>query len=141
LFVLIPGERAAFFIVNHGQSNDLRFRVKSALLDTLYPGPKAHAVPRADPARAAGLREYAGRYLSSLACHTCDADPAQDFEVSVRDDGALELWGQEWLPLERDLFVRADGERLLGFARDNRGRVAVLSGGSWRVADRVERNP
>ena len=141
LLVLIPGERSAFFIVNHGQGNDLRFRVKSALLDALYPGPKAHAVPRADPARAAGLGEYAGRYLSSFACHTCDADPEQDFVVSVRDDGALELWGQEWLPLERDLFVRADGERLLGFARDNRGRVAVVSGGSWRVADRVERNP
>jgi hypothetical protein len=127
-----PRERSAFFIVNHGQAT--AWLVKSG--STPYPGPKAHAVPKADPARAAGLREYAGRYLSSFACHTCDADPEQDFEVSVRDDGALELWGQEWLPLERDLFVRADGERLLGFARDNRGRVAIVSGGSWRVADR-----
>jgi CubicO group peptidase (beta-lactamase class C family) len=142
LLTLIPEERSAFFIVNHGEGNDLRFRVKRALLDALYPGPQARAVPEADPARAPGLREYQGRYRSSLACHTCpDVDPEQDFEVAVHGDGMLELWGQEWLPLERDLFVRADGERLLGFARDKLGHVAVVSGGSWRVADRLAEPP
>jgi hypothetical protein len=55
----------------------------------------------------------------------------------VNEDGTLGLWGQQWVPLERDLFVRTDGERLLGFARDQAGRVAVVSGGSWRVADRL----
>ena len=138
LLTLIPEERSGFFIVNHGEGNDLRFRVKRALLDALYPGPQAHAVPKADPAKAPGLREYEGRYRSSLACHTCrEVDPEQDFEVAVPTDGVLELWGQEWLPLERDLFVRADGERLLGFARDSLDHVAVVSGGSWRVADRL----
>jgi CubicO group peptidase (beta-lactamase class C family) len=137
LLTLIPAERSAFFIVNHGQGNDLRFRVKSALLDALYPGPKARAVPKADPARAPGLREYAGRYRSSFACHTCPgAGPEQDFELTARDNGVLELWGQEWVPIERDLFVRSDGERLLGFGRDSGGRIAIVSGGSWRVADR-----
>jgi len=138
LLTLIPEERSAFFIVNHGEGNDLRFRVKRALLDALYPGPQARAVPKADPARLPGLREYEGRYRSSLACHSCrDVGPEQDFEIAVRADGVLELWGQEWLPLERDLFVRADGERLLGFGRDKLGHVEVVSGGSWRVADRL----
>ena len=138
LLTLIPEEQSAFFIVNHGEGNDLRFRVKRALLDAVYPGPQAHAIPKADPAKARGLREYEGRYRSSLACHTCrDVDPEQDFEIAVRGDGVLELWGQEWLPLQRDLFVRADGERLLGFGRDTLGHVAVVSGGSWRVADRL----
>ncbi len=142
LLTLIPEERSAFFIVNHGEGNDLRFRVKRALLDALYPGPQARVVPKADPARTPGLREYEGRYRSSLACHSCrDVDPEQDFEIAVRADGALELWGQEWLPLERDLFVRADGERLLGFARDNVDHVAVVGGGSWRVADRLAETP
>ncbi len=138
LLTLIPQERTAFFIVNHGEGHDLRFRVKRALLDALYPDAQPRAVPKADPARAASLREYAGRYRSSLACHTCgDADRAQDFELTVRSEGTLELWSQQWMPLERDLFVRADGARLLGFARDPAGRVAVVSGGSWRVADRL----
>lgn len=138
LLTLIPQERSAFFIVNHGEGHDLRFRVKRALLDALYPEPEPRAVPKANPARTPSLREYAGRYRSSLACHTCgDVDRDQDFELTLRSDGTLELWGQQWVPLERDLFVRADGERLLGFARDKAGRVAVVSGGSWRVADRL----
>ena len=138
LFTLIPQDRSAFFIVNHGEGNDLRFRVKSALLDALYPHP-ARMVPKPVPASTSKLEEYAGRYRSSLACHTCrDVGPGQDFELSVRADGVLELWGRQWVPLERDLFVRTDGERLLGFARDASGGVAVVSGGSWRVADRVQ---
>ena len=68
-------------------------------------------------------------------------DPEQDFEVAVGAGGVLELWGQQWVPLERDLFVRTDGERLLGFARDKLGHVAVVSGGSWRVADLLPATP
>jgi CubicO group peptidase (beta-lactamase class C family) len=138
LLTIIPGEHSAFFIVNHGEGHDLRFRVKRALLDALYPDAAPRTAPRPDPAQAARLREYAGLYRSSLACHTCrDADRNQDFELTVNEDGTLGLWGQQWVPLERDLFVRTDGERLLGFARDQAGRVAVVSGGSWRVADRL----
>jgi CubicO group peptidase (beta-lactamase class C family) len=138
LFALIPEERAAFFIVNHGQGNDLRFRVKSALIDALYPGPPAHAIPTANPARTPGLRQYEGPYRSSFACHSCpDTDAGQDFQISVRPEGVLELWGQQWLPIEPDLFVRSDGERLLGFARNTLGQIAVVSGGSWRVAERL----
>jgi CubicO group peptidase (beta-lactamase class C family) len=138
LFTLIPEERAAFFVVNHGEGGDLRFRVKSALLDALYPELEPRVVPRPDPTRAAQLREYQGRYRSSLLCHTCsNGDPGQDFELGANAEGTLELWGSKWMPLERDLFVRADGERLLGFGRDARGRIAVVSGGSWRVLERL----
>lgn len=137
LLTIIPGEQAAFFIVNHGEGQDLRFRVKRALLDVLYPDPAPRTAPKPDPAQAASLREYAGLYRSSLACHTCRDDRNQDFELTANADGTLGLWGQQWVPLERDLFVRTDGERLLGFARDQAGRVAVVSGGAWRVADRV----
>lgn len=135
LFVLLPGENAGFFIVSHGEGGNLRYRVKQALMDGLFPGPPLHVpVPRAG--NAAALREYAGRYLSSLACHTCP-DPDDVFTIEVRADGTLSLWGQSWVPLRRDLFVRADGRSLLGFARDSRGRPAIVSGGSWRVADRL----
>jgi hypothetical protein len=138
LFTLIPQDRSAFFIVNHGEGHDLRFRVKSALLDALYPHYNARNVPKPDPASTPKLQEYAGLYRSSLACHTCrDVAPGQHFELGVSAEGVLELWGGKWVPLERDLFVRTDGERLLGFARDSSDRITVVSGGSWRVADRL----
>jgi CubicO group peptidase (beta-lactamase class C family) len=138
LLVVIPEEDAGFFLVNHGEGSDLRFAVKDALIERLYPAKAPPVVPTPRPADAARLSEYAGNYLSSIACRSCPRDPGSVFELRATPDGTLSLWGQRWIPLpERDLFVRDDGKRKLGFARDAAGRVAAVSAGSWRVADRL----
>lgn len=134
LLSLMPERHAGFFIVNHGESNDLRFKVKAALLDALYPA-KAAAVPKARPDPV--LRAYAGRYLSSIACQTCKHDESDVFTVAANEDGTLSVWGHRWTKLGRDLFVSEDGRRLLGFARDAKGKIDTMSGGSWRVANRL----
>jgi len=137
LFVLIPEEDAGFFIVNHGEGGDLRFKVKAALLDRLYPAKQPPVVPRARAEDGNRLAEYAGDYLSSIACHTCPLDSESVFRVEAHPDGTLSLWGQRWIPTAPDLFTRDDGARQLGFARDDAGRVIAVSAGSWRVADRL----
>ena len=137
LFVLVPEEDSGFFIVNHGEGSDLRFRVKAALFDRLYPAKQPPAVPQARAEDAGRLAEYAGDYLSSIACHTCPRDPESIFRVEAHPDGTLSLWGQRWIPVAPDLFTRDDGTRQLGFARDATGRIAAVSAGSWRVADRL----
>jgi hypothetical protein len=60
------------------------------------------------------------------------------FQVEAPGDGSLSLWGQRWLPLGGDAFIRDDGRRLLGFGRSDTGAIAAVSGGSWRVLDRVD---
>jgi len=136
LFALLPDKHEGFFIVNHGESSDLRYRVKQALLDALYPAGPVQ-VPAADPQKAPALGEYAGRYISSIACRTCPLDDDQVFVVKMQPNGTLSLWGQTWVPLRGDLFVRDDGKRLLGFSRDAQHRIVSVTGGSWRVADRL----
>jgi CubicO group peptidase (beta-lactamase class C family) len=137
LFALMPDKQEGFFIVNHGESGDLRYRVKQALLDALYPAKPAN-VPAADPKNAPALAEYAGRYISSITCRTCTPSQDQFFVVKTQPNGTLSLWGQTWVPLRRDLFIRDDGKRLLGFARDEKDKVVSVTGGSWRVADRLQ---
>ena len=137
LFVLIPEADAGFFIVHHGEGGEMRFRVKQALLDALFPPLAVPVVPPANPSEAGRLAEYAGRYLSSIACRSCPDAEVQAFTVTAQSDGSLALWGQRWLPLGGDLFVRDDGVRRIGFARDAGGRIVAVSGGSWRVADRI----
>ena len=136
LFALMPDKHEGFFIVNHGESGDLRFRVKQALLDALYPA-KPASIPALDEKNAPALDEYAGRYISSITCRTCPLDDDQVFVVKTQPNGTLLLWGQTWVPLRRDLFVRDDGKRLLGFARDDKSKIISVTGGSWRVADRL----
>lgn len=136
LFTLVPELGAGFFTVHHGESGDLRFKVREALLDSMRP-PEQRAVPAPEPARRDELLPYAGRYLVSTACRSCPRDPEEAFTLTVTPDGAVSLWGRRWLPLGGDLFVREDGRRLLGFARDPAGRIVSVTGGSWRVADRL----
>lgn len=136
LFALMPDKREGFFIVNHGESGELRFRVKQALLDALYPA-KSASVPSADAKNAPALAEYAGRYISSITCRTCTLSEDQVFVVKAQPNGSLSLWGQTWVPLRRDLFIRDDGKRMLGFARDEKNKIVSVTGGSWRVADRL----
>jgi hypothetical protein len=136
LFALLPQKREGFFIVNHGESGNLRFAVKQALLDALYPAAPA-SVPAADSKNAPALTEYAGRYISSITCRTCTLADDQVFVLKAQANGTLLLWGQTWVPIRKDLFVRDDGKRLLGFARDEENRIVSVTGGSWRVADRL----
>jgi CubicO group peptidase (beta-lactamase class C family) len=137
LFSLIPEENAGFFVVHHGESGDLRYRVKQALMDALYPVKVAADAPVPDPKNTDRLAEYSGRYLSSFACRSCPDAAEEAFSITVEADGTLALWGQRWVPLRRDLFIRDDGKRMLGFARDSHGKIVSVSGGSWRVADRL----
>jgi hypothetical protein len=137
LFVLIPEEDAGFYIVNHGEGSNLRYQVKQALLDALYPAKGQPGVPTPKIADAARLSEYAGNYLSSIACRSCPREPDSIFTVEAKPDGTLSLWGQRWIPVRQDLFIRDDGRTYLGFARDPAGGITAVSGGSWRVADRI----
>lgn len=137
LFTLLPDKAEGFFVVHHGESGDLRYRVKQALLDALYPA-QTVKVPSGDPKNAPALAEYAGRYISSFACRTCPLSEDDVFTLKVAPNGTLSFWGQSWIRLREDLFIRDDGKRLLGFARDARGKVISVSGGSWRVADRLD---
>ena len=72
-----------------------------------------------------------------IACRSCPREPESVFHIDANPDGTLSLWGQRWIPTGQDLFIRDDGRRQLGFARDGAGRLTAVSGGSWRVADRI----
>jgi CubicO group peptidase (beta-lactamase class C family) len=131
---LIPESGIGFFTVHHGEGGDLRYRVRNAILAQV--APETPQTPTPDPQAAAHLADYAGRYRSTLEAFSQPADPETLFDVGAAD-GALTLWGQTWVPVGGDLFLRDDGARKLGFARDAEGRVSAVSGGSWRVAVRV----
>jgi CubicO group peptidase (beta-lactamase class C family) len=136
LMTVVPDERFAFFIVHHGEGSSLRFEVRDALLRHLHPEPPPQPVPMA----GVDSRPYAGTYRASYACHTCSDPPdVPQFEVASNEDGTLTLWGRRWMPVAPDVFAREDGRAKLAFRRDRNGRVEALSGGSWRVGERIDR--
>jgi CubicO group peptidase (beta-lactamase class C family) len=138
LLTLVPALGLGFFTVHHGEGGDLRFRVREAVLEAI--APFTAEKPRPDPAAARRLPDYFGRYRSTLECLSCAGDgSANAFRCAPGEaPQTLSLWGQTWIPVGGDLFVRDDGVRRLGFARGADGRVTAVTGGAWRVAAKID---
>jgi hypothetical protein len=133
LITIVPDERLGFFVIHHGEGSSLRFVVRQMLLDQLLP--QQVAAPAALP--GVDLSPYIGSYRASFNCHTCmNPPPVPEFDVTA-DGGVLELWGDRWVPIGKDLFAREDGRAKLAFIRDHEGRISALTGGSWRVGERI----
>jgi CubicO group peptidase (beta-lactamase class C family) len=140
LLTLMPEQGVGFFIVHHLESNDLRFRVRQAILDRYFPDSRALKVPIPDPKSAAGLRWFAGKYRGNIFCHTCPGGGpnVQEFEVEANDDGTISIWGSRWVEVSPLYFVSTDGKSCIGFAEDDAGRIVALSAGSWKVLERID---
>jgi CubicO group peptidase (beta-lactamase class C family) len=138
LLTLVPDLGIGFFTVHHGEGGDLRFRVRDAVLGAIAPFTPQKPTP--DPAAAGRLADYVGRYRSTLECFSCAVDGAANaFPCTLGPrGGTLKFWGQTWVPVGDELFVREDGAKRLGFARGGDGQVTTVSGGAWRVAVKIK---
>jgi CubicO group peptidase (beta-lactamase class C family) len=134
LLSIVPEKRFGMFIMHHGEGSSLRFDVRKAILEKYFAGDAK--VPTA--IRNVVLKPYAGKYRASFQCHTCSDPPdVPEFEVTINKDDTLQLWGSQWIPIGKDLFARDDGRARLAFVRDAKEKVVALSGGSWRVGERL----
>lgn len=134
LMSIVPEKQLGMFIIHHGEGSSIRFDIRKAILEKYFPD--RDSIPTA--IKGVNLNQYKGMYRASFRCHTCsDPPPVPEFEVSINKDGTLELWGRRWIPTGKDLFTREDGGARLAFVRDVKGNVVALSGGSWRVGERV----
>lgn len=134
LLSIVPERRLGMFIMHHGEGSSIRFDVRKTSLEKFFPGDAS--IPTA--IKNVDLKSYAGKYRASFVCHTCSDPPeVPEFEVTINQDNTLQLWGSRWLPIGKDLFARDDGRDRLAFVRDTKGKVVALSGGSWRVGERL----
>jgi CubicO group peptidase (beta-lactamase class C family) len=139
LLVLLPDRGIGLFVAHHLESTNLRFDVKQAVLDQLFPDHSVAQAPVARPQDAERLRRFAGAYRANTFCHSCpDGGPnVQDFEVRANDDGTIAVWDQSWVPVDSLYFASLDGRRHIGFAEDSSGRIIALTAGSWKVLERI----
>ena len=138
LMTLLPDRRIGFFIVSHREGIELRDPVRSAILDRWFPATPRKVVKTTSPSTA---KDVAGTYRMNIWCHSCPADSSRDFEVKANDDDSLTISGRTWIEVEPLLYYRADGKGVLGFHRNAKGEVDVMTGGSWMVWERVRTMP
>ena len=139
---LIPARGIGFFIASQHEPARLRDVVQSALLDHYFPA-------RAKPTPAvpmAGYRNraprFAGTYELNQFCHSCGPDRRQytRVEVKANADGTISITGdpRPYVEVSPLFFKRVDGTGGAAFREDASGRVTLLAGDSWIVAERIK---
>jgi hypothetical protein len=136
LMTLVPDERFGILVMHHLEGGNLRFALKRAVMDRVFPDRRSRWRTRSitgDPAA------YVGTYLANSYCRTCPggAENAERFTVTWFRDESLGLWDQRWREVGPLLFAGEDGRQRIGFLRDSAGRIVAVSAGAWRVLERA----
>jgi CubicO group peptidase (beta-lactamase class C family) len=138
LLVLLPDHRTGFFVASHHEGSNLRFVLERAILDRFFPDHRGLAPPPSPSGTRASAERFAGTYRWNIYCRRCTS-PQQlpEYRVTANDDGSITLTGKRWVEVRPLYFRSVDGKEELGFAEDSAGRIMHLTGGSWKVMERV----
>ena len=135
LMVLVPGESAGFFVVNHFEGSRLRDDLKWLLLERFFPAAKERrAVPSAlPPVTSVQPERFAGRYIALTSCFSCQPVRAGGImTVTANADGTLAFAGGRWIAVDSLRFVKDGGSGYIVFRADSTGAVRELfAGGHW----------
>jgi CubicO group peptidase (beta-lactamase class C family) len=130
--VLVPSERAGFFVVGQLEGSNLRDTVKWTVLENLFPAARtrlpAPSAPKDFAKRAAA---FTGRYAPSSSCHTCEPRSVPYILEVTADDEGLLFRGSKWIETAPLVFERNDGTGYICFQTDAQGNVVSLHAGSY----------
>ena len=135
LMVLIPGEDAGFFVVNHFEGSRLRDDLKWLLLERFFPAAKQRRpVPTTLPSvQEVKPERFVGNYVALWSCFSCQPPRASSaMTVQANADGTLQFAGGRWIAVDSLRFVRQNGSGYIVFRADSTGAVRELfAGGYW----------
>jgi CubicO group peptidase (beta-lactamase class C family) len=133
LMVMIPNQRAGFFVVNQMEGSALRDNLKWGLLQRFFPEARRwRSVPATLPAVTTVKPErFAGKYVGLASCFSCPPRDGYTMTVTANEDGTLKFAGGRWIQVEPLLFVRENGSGYIVFREDDKGEVHELFAGAY----------
>jgi hypothetical protein len=126
---LLPAEALGLFVAyNSAEGEEAHLELLQAFLDQFYPAP---ALPTPEPIVGHGQRtfRYAGYYRSTRSAYTTLeklGNLIYPEVVKAGEEGQLLYDGEAWLEVEPLLFRQVEGEDILLFREDERGRITNL---------------
>ena len=127
--VLVSQRGDGFFVAHHFENSKLRNDLKWELLEHLYPEARTRKpVPPIAEGAAERAKRFAGRYIPTTSCHSCNPPSAPSvLTVTANDDGTLTAVGNRWIEVEPGLFVQHEGTGYIVFRDDK----YLFAGGFW----------
>lgn len=133
---LVPEINLGIFIVHHHENTNLRGKVISQVLE--YFGTKTVIDETTDRMKT-DVSVFAGKYQWMSNCRTCpDSNKQKTYELTENDDHTLSGFGRKFYQVEPLLFKSYDGKRIMGFLKNENGKIQYMSLGNVNAFEKVE---
>ena len=135
---LVPEMNLGVYVVHHHEGARLRYQVLNSIL--------AHYNQNSEPEKKRkklkqDLTKFAGSYMWSTYCHTCENSWKPDPEmITVNNDNTLNILGQKYIQIDALLFQNEEGSRKIGFIEDSNGKIKYMSTGASNMFERIDAN-
>ena len=137
---LLPEKGIGLYVVSHHEGGNLRTRVTDALLQFFAPQDKKESPEQHKSyTEPMDLSIFEGLYRWTTYCHNCeDSWIPPDNQITAIEGNLLEGFGRKFYPIAPLLFKSFDGQRTMGFVKDEEGEVRYMSLGNINTFERVE---
>ena len=132
---LIPEKNIGLFIVNHHEGSDLRNKVNDAIM-------KYFGNENKESSKFEGehndLKVFEGEYRWMTYCHTCsETRIPQSRSITSNEDNTLSGFGRKFYQIKPLLFKSFDGQRTMGFIKDEHGKIKYMSLGNINTFEKI----
>ena len=88
---------------------------------------------------SANLKDFEGEYRWMTYCHSCpNSRIPESRKITVNKDNTLTGFGRNFYQVKPLLFKSFDGQRTMGFIKDERGEIKYMSLGNINTFEKIE---
>ncbi|WP_298486750.1 serine hydrolase [uncultured Maribacter sp.] len=133
---LVPEINLGVFVVHHHENTNLRTKVISLVLEHF--GTKN--ISNLNPKRLHNdISIFSGNYKWMSTCYTCtNIEKQPTYKLTANDDNTLSGFGRKFYQVDALLFKSYDGKRIMGFKKDESGKIKYMSLGNVNAFEKVE---
>ncbi len=133
---LVPEINLGIFVVHHHENTNLRNKVISQVLKHFG----TENIINPNPERIHNdVSEFTGNYKWMSTCYTCSNSEQQTtYKLTANDDNTLSGFGRKFYQVEPFLFKSYDGKRIMGFTKNENGKIKYMSLGNVNAFEKVE---
>ena len=133
---LIPEKKIGFFIINHHEGSNLRNIVNDAIVK--YFSKEDKKLPKFE-GEDNNLKIFEGEYRWMTYCHTCtETRMPRSRSLTLNKDNTLSGFGRKFYQIEPLLFKSFDGQRTMGFVKDEHGEIKYMSLGNINTFEKIK---
>ncbi|WP_299764512.1 serine hydrolase domain-containing protein [uncultured Dokdonia sp.] len=136
---MVPEEQLGIFIIHHHEGTRLRYAVMDLVLSAFAKANTETPQPTPTTPITSDLSRFAGHYMWTTHCHTCETGWKPDREeLIVNNDTTFTIMNRTYTQVAPLLFKSTDGARTMGFVENKEGEIIYMCTGGNNMFEKVK---